>query len=267
MKAVGERIHALLPLHLLNNLRQHDCYIRLASNVHILPFELAYDSADKEFLGDARRIGRIHITELLATLPPVRLPSFLLIGADGASLPMVSAEIDRLSAVLNNQEVSLAVLAGSQVTRQNLAAELDRQKPTVIHFAGHALAGSAEVPRLLLNDGDVHLNELLSQSVEGALVFLSACSTGFVLNEFSRLLFERAGSSLVGFVAPVSDVAASVLAIRFYEEIVAGATLGDAVRAARRHQREVSPDDHTWASLVLFGDPTIRLFPNATSLG
>jgi len=79
-------------------------------------------------------------------------------------------------------------------------------------------------------------------------------------------LFERAGSSLVGFVGMVSDEAASVLAIRFYEEVVAGATLGDAVRATRRHQREVSSDDYAWATLVLFGDPTIRLFPTLRRL-
>ncbi|MCA1600996.1 MAG: CHAT domain-containing protein [Acidobacteria bacterium] len=84
------------------------------------------------------------------------------------------------------------------------------------------------------------------------------CGSGSALNALSRVLLAQGGNALVGFVGPVTDHAGRILAAEFYEQVNRGSSLGEAMETARERQKRELRHDLSWASLVLFGDPTAR---------
>ena len=59
----------------------------------------------------------------------------------------------------------------------------------------------------------------------------------------------------------VNDEAAATFAVRFYDELLRGATFGEAVRAAREAAYEQHPGVNTWGAYQCYGDPGFRLQP------
>ena len=62
----------------------------------------------------------------------------------------------------------------------------------------------------------------------------------------------------VGSSWPIDDQTSSEIAIRFYSDIIAGVTVGEALLNAKR--KRPPSDDSTWVSLVLFGCPRNGVF-------
>lgn len=264
LKQVGGEIQCLIPLSIQLSLRAHgDCYIRIASNMHVVPFELAWDDTSDEFLGTAARVGRIQVADVPMRPPRVPEPAILLIGPIDhsmyPSLPESAKELRNIADLLAAWEISVSQLSGSSVTLAKLREILEQESFQVIHFSGHGVANAESGAGLALSDGIVSFADLTQINIDGSLVFLSACSSGVALDEASRKYFQAGAIGLVGFVGPVTDRAAMLIAVRFYKEIGLGATLGDALRIAREAQRRELPDDYSWASLVLFGDPSRRV--------
>ena len=67
---------------------------------------------------------------------------------------------------------------------------------------------------------------------------------------------ERSAASALW---PVYDRPAAEFAIEFYNRVLEGHMIGEAMRQARRVIRDRHPGQITWASFVLYGDPTFRL--------
>lgn len=65
----------------------------------------------------------------------------------------------------------------------------------------------------------------------------------------------------------VDDAAASVFAKRFYEEMLAGAPFGSAVRSAREAAYEEAPHLNTWGAYQCYGDPDYRLERDGSGFG
>ena len=77
---------------------------------------------------------------------------------------------------------------------------------------------------------------------------------------FTNCIFVRAGASaFVGSLWEVNDVLAAQFAIRFYTDLLQGATLGDAFHAARAHIRALDPANPTWLAYTLYADPNGRV--------
>jgi len=64
---------------------------------------------------------------------------------------------------------------------------------------------------------------------------------------------------IMGTLWLISDEGAAQFGSTFYENPLAGQSLGEAMRQARLHVRESRPHDVTWASFVLYGDPTLNI--------
>ncbi len=149
-----------------------------------------------------------------------------------------------------------------------------------LHFAGHGYFQAREPGRsgLVCAGGEV----LRGSDLDGlgdlpALVFFNACEAARVRRRGSpsgrRLAAFRQSTSvaeafLSGGVAnflgthwPVGDEAAFAFSGRFYERLLAGATLGEAVLAARRLVFEQGSID--WADYVHYGTPSFRLRPHS----
>jgi len=99
------------------------------------------------------------------------------------------------------------------------------------------------------------------------LVFLNAChtgQTGFSLTNMGgwAARFVRAGASaFIGSLWEVNDELAALFAIRFYTDLLAGQTLGDAFHAARVHIRKEDRANPTWLAYTLYADPNGRVKP------
>ena len=58
---------------------------------------------------------------------------------------------------------------------------------------------------------------------------------------------------------PVSRLRSREFAVLFYQELAAGMSLGEAMRRTRSTMAQRRPDDLSWMSYVLYGDPTVSL--------
>jgi hypothetical protein len=102
-------------------------------------------------------------------------------------------------------------------------------------------------------------------AVSRPLVFLNACHTaeaGFSLTRMGGWAerFVRAGASaFIGSLWEVNDELAAKFAIRFYNELLAGQTLGDAFHTARAHIRDWDAANPTWLAYTLYADPNGKL--------
>lgn len=111
----------------------------------------------------------------------------------------------------------------------------------------------------MMSDQVLNAEQFLTSVDTRSVVFISACADGVTLNGLSRKLVHSNDSLLVGFVGPVSDEGAFVIAQELYQQLLNGLVLGEAMKCARQRQQRQLPEDYSWASLVLFGDPTFAL--------
>ena len=140
----------------------------------------------------------------------------------------------------------------------------------LLHFASHANFNAANPERspISLQDGELYPEDLSMSATKGLrmarpLVFLNACSVG-------RLAFGMTGlggwaeklvhtgrvSAFVGTLWEVNDRLVAAFAQHFYTRLFAGDALGEALRAARLHIRDLDPANPTWLAYTLYGDPS-----------
>ena len=64
---------------------------------------------------------------------------------------------------------------------------------------------------------------------------------------------------------PLNPARAREFAALFYQELADGVTLGEALRRARISMAQPRPDDASWLSFLLYGDPAQRLVTASTA--
>lgn len=294
---VGEVMFRLIaPDRMRQYLSSNPCSLTITTNDLELPWELMYDesleeSASEEGLGFLclqRPIARMPMGRAFPRLRPVTRHKdklrFLLIYADpDQNLAAAEREIDKIKSALepgskSSHDIEVTTLRGEEVTGEKLNKALLTGRYDVIHFAGHAHFSEVDpdLSGLVLHGHERFLSQKIERFVEGQpLVFLNACQTGRTANadapqKVGEYFWKPAeglasaflyGGALgcVGSLWPVYDDPAAEFAIEFYNQVLEGQMLGEAMRLARRTTRERHPDSITWASFVLYGDPTYRL--------
>jgi CHAT domain/Clostripain family len=152
----------------------------------------------------------------------------------------------------------------------------------IIHFAGHGVfrKGDPETSAWLLSDGELWAREIRN-TLAGLeeppwLIFANACEAGMdagtPVGRYQGDVFGLAtaciNQGVAAYVAPlwpVQDVLAAELAADFYRELVLNrASVGEALRRAKVRARGSkgagdAARQLTWASFVLYGDPTQQL--------
>lgn len=145
----------------------------------------------------------------------------------------------------------------------------------VVHFAGHVRKGAEARPGgFVLQDGLVTAADLrpaLAASVP-ALVFANGChaSTSGRWGEAASLAEALLVSGVRHVLAPlysVPDRDALSFALRFYEAVLAGRSVGDGVRRARAALEESAVGALSWAGYVLYGEPRTTLVEPRSGLG
>lgn len=240
-----------------------------------LPWELVHD--DTEFLCLRYAVGRLLVSDQ-AFVPPHHHPKTakdtrILIVADPTSdLPAARAEGTRLALLLREKcEMRVDEFAASGMTKKDFLLSL--KDYDIVHFAGHAThdSSSPDESCLIFADGEIQAFEIgrFIADHAPAVVFLNACWSAEELrdpNSYSPMMrglgrtFLFAGvTAFLGYLVPVPDESATRFAVSFYEALVQGQTIGESTRRARISCRNPKlPQDLTWSSAVLYGDPSAR---------
>lgn len=298
VRDVGKVMFRLIaPDRMRQYLSNNPCSLTITTDDLELPWELMYDESLEEsdsekglgFLCLQRPIARMPMGRAFPRLRPVTRHDklrFLLIYADPeGNLSAAEREIDKIKSALepgsrtyDGDNIEVTTLRREEVTGEKLNKALLEADYDVIHFAGHAYFSEEDpgLSGLVLDKKERFLSQKIERFVEGQpLVFLNACQTGRTANadapqsvgEYFWKPAEGLASAFlyggalgcVGSLWPVYDDPAAEFAIEFYNQALQGQALGEAMRLARRTTRERHPDSITWASFVLYGDPTYRL--------
>jgi hypothetical protein len=193
----------------------------------------------------------------------------------------VAGEFERLRDELAGlPPLAVDALVGESVTVTEMRERL-RAGYHIIHYAGHGVFrnGDPETSAWLLSDGELWAREirntLAGQDEPPWLIFANACEAGMdagvPAGRYQGDVFGLAtaciNQGVAAYVAPlwpVQDRLAAELAADFYRELLLGrASVGEALRRARRRARGAAGRSEarqlTWASFVLYGDPTQQL--------
>jgi hypothetical protein len=181
-------------------------------------------------------------------------------------LPAVAGErafFDDLSARRKVQ------LSGPSMLRQEVLDLFAVGGFQVLHIATHGQfnAEDADQSVIELADAPLRPSDLRSGLLRGVrrsmpLVFLNACDGGRAnfgltgLGGWAEKLFKEANAAaFVGALWEVHDDLAVAFSNHFYDRLAEGDTLGEAMRAARAHLRDLDPINPTWLAYTLYGDP------------
>lgn len=292
LRAAGEMTYRLLVPDVIDRLLtepSQQCTLTITTNHLTVPWELMHDG--HEFLCLRRPLARMPMD--WAFPRQVRGPAgtgndrlrFLLVHADPhGTIPRAREEVETIGRRLGErwrEHIDVTTLIGEEATGAALNKALRSGRWDVVHFAGHAEFNDERpaLSGLLLHDGELFFAQKVQRLLEGQpLVFLNACRTGTSDDdpgETSYLAQPAEGLAAsfvyggapgcVGSLWPVFDTPAAEFAVAFYNEILCGQLVGEALRSARLQIREAFPGEITWASYVLYGDPAIQIAVPETS--
>ncbi|HXF03991.1 MAG TPA: CHAT domain-containing protein [Blastocatellia bacterium] len=177
--------------------------------------------------------------------------------------------------------VRVTRVIGRRLTGNDFRRLLRRGRYDIVHYAGHARfdGRDPEASAWLLSDGVIRAREIRNTLAWTAsppwLVFASACEAaqeaGRIVARYQGEVFGLAtafiNQGVAAYIAPLwklDDEVATHVAIDFYRGLIFDRlSLGEALGRARLRARLrwTSPPRAvaSWASLVLYGDPTPRL--------
>lgn len=283
LRALGEQLYRELfpaPLrHAYQNLSGLAVRsVQITSDEPWIPWELVrpYDDENPDhIIDDDYLCARFELTRWLAgrsgPASSIHIRSLACLDAGQPStlrpLPSVARERDYMTGLADQH--GLANRSPQHATGYAISALLDGQNGQIDlwHFAGHG-----DVSLIVLADGGCFRPEDLygpRQTAIGQarpLVFLNACRVGQQSSSLTQLGGWAAAWTgrcrCGGFLGPmwsVTDEPAWIFAQTFYDQVVAGRTLGQAVLAARTRTREHAGDDSTWLAYSVYAHPNARV--------
>lgn len=172
------------------------------------------------------------------------------------------------------------LLDGAAATELALKT-IDPATYRVLHLATHALADSARPERsaVLLapggegEDGLLRIDEIAALDLQGHVVILSACrgAAGPVVGGegvlgLARAFLAAGARAVLANRWPYRDDDAAALTRAMAREIERGASVGEALTAARRARQEAGAPATAWAGLTLFGDGGVTPAPGGRGI-
>ncbi|TAN38347.1 MAG: CHAT domain-containing protein [Nitrospirae bacterium] len=155
----------------------------------------------------------------------------------------------------------------------------------IVHYAGHAehVMEHPEESGWLLKDGTLKAGQIMTMTGQmpmPSLIFSNACQSGQtdewrLSEDYEHRIFGLANAFLltgvqhyIGTFWEIPDEAGCHFAVNFYQNLIDGMTIGEAVRQARQALIDKYGEDTiVWACYMLYGDPTTRYIdPSQESL-
>lgn len=263
------------------------------------PWELMYDGEDflccKHALGRFVNVTRPHIPPASRpTRPAAGELSVLLISVPSPQkrnendpyfdpLPAAQEETTTIARLLTEAGAKVEVKSGTEATWDALDAVLSNSKNYfhIVHYNGHATFNRRK-PRqsaLILQDQNMTTGHILKffESRPPVLFFVNACESGMAhaaapaaaagswKDNFDIFGLARAfldtDAYLLGTRWKIGDEGAASFATHFYTALLAGKSIGEAIRLARcacfKAAEKDGSGDFSWASYVYYGDPRL----------
>jgi CHAT domain-containing protein len=241
-----------------------------------LPWELIHDGND--FLCLRYAAGRRIVSD--QSLPPqarVNRPprkTALVVANPTGDLPAAEREGQIVARLLREQcGLTVDYFRGNEISKTDFLLAL--RDYNLVHFAGHAEHNSDNPDEscLILHDGAIQAFEIarfLKDPIP-SVVFLNAClsseeafdpeSYSPMMRGLGRTFLFGGVAAFLGYLVPIPDESATRFATEFYSSLAVGRSVGESVRRARILGRERDAvDDLTWASAVLYGEPSAVVF-------
>jgi len=191
-----------------------------------------------------------------------------------SNLEAVKQEQDYFLKTVPAKYPSITVPAPSLMTVVQVAEAMSLGNTQLFHFACHGDfdATNPDDSMLRLGSGSLTPSQIVGALRVGVttsrpVIFLNACHTaesqfGWTGIGGWAVRFVNAGASaFIGSLWEVNDKLAAELALKFYGELLAGQTLGDAFHSARAHIRAQDDANPTWLAYTLYADPNGRVKP------
>lgn len=287
LPSVGRLMYGLfLPRSIQDFLHAWEGPLTISTNDPAIPWELLHDG--RAFLGIEHAVGRRLIS---ARTPPARAggrrerPTFLFVADPRGDLSGAAEEARQLVATLSRRGFPCDLLLAERASYLSVQEALGTGRYDVIHYAGHARFGEddGEESALELAQGRVLPASQIERVLRGTpLVFLDACSSaqadrqdtaqqpltylGAAAESLASAFIFGGAQGFIGALWPVLDAGSRRFAAFFYDRVLAGDPVGEALRATRHRLQQERPTDLTWASFVLYGDPTYRLWAGPAAI-
>ncbi|MDH7485345.1 MAG: CHAT domain-containing protein [Anaerolineae bacterium] len=244
--------------------------ILITSDEPWIPWEMVkpYDDSDlAEIIDDPFLCERFQVSRWLAGqgLPDSVLVASATLVLPESGLAHVKQEEEYFQGLAQR---GIAVRTPFPQLLSEVGGLLEQGAVSLWHFACHGNFNSErpEESSVELADGELRPSDIVGPRATGVklskpLVFLNACHTsqlGFALTGLGGWAerFVKAGASgFVGSAWEVHDELAAAFAVRFYEELWGGASLGEALHRARLHIKQLDETNPTWLAYTLYGDP------------
>jgi CHAT domain-containing protein len=271
---------------------QRDMVLLVDKDSARFPWELLQDSASRNNLPLAIEAGivRQFKTQNFRQLPTqAGQDTALVIGnpdlEGDSNFPDLPGARDEATQVRDLLKVHLpadSVKDFIDAKAKNIVAALHRRSWRIVHLAGHGMheykvndnarpvSGMVIGKDVFLTPGDVAQMRYVPE-----LVFINCCHLGKTQTQdklsaqttpFARLaanlgtqFIEMGVRAVVCAGWAVDDAAAVTFAKTFYEQLFAGRSFRDAVKAARRKARDDHEQCNTWGAYQCYGDPAWRL--------
>ncbi len=288
-----------LPTQIQEALHRLDTALVISTNTPDIPWELLFEGNTKtgRFLCQRLSIGRQVASKLDGSH---RLPvaeraarkggrreaqglTVLFLVNPGGDRPVAEEEVATLCTTLP-ESVSRIILYRQQVNQLELKIRVSADSPHVLHYAG-PLPITTEEPALALA-GSTRLDsavveQILQPLTRHPLVFLSFHEDESqsrksnshpaqgereeAMENLARNLLASGAGAVLAMRWPVNTQREREFAVLFYQEVADGVALGEALRRARSSMVQNRPEDTSWMSFVLYGDPTQRLVTASVS--
>src|SRR5437764_1162289 len=288
----------LLPSQMQDALRRLDNALIIETNTPEIPWELLFEGNAKsgrflcQHLSIGRQVsGREEVRHSVADRATRKVGrretqglTVMFLVNPGSDRPVAEEEVATLCTTLP-ESVSRISLYRQQANQLEIKMRVGADSPHVLHYAGPVPLKVGEEHVLALGGSsrlDSAAIEQLFQSLpRRPLVFLSyhederegRNGSGNAGQEEREDSMERLADNLLvsgaGAVLamrwPVNTQREREFAALFYQEVADGVALGEAVRRARMSMVQHRPDDTSWMSFVLYGDPMLRLVTASVS--
>lgn len=277
LAAIGQQLWStLLPATARERLRHStaaELVLSIDEQLTRIPWELLHDG--REFVALRLAVGRVvtGATPLAASrarqaLGPLKVA---VVTDPRGDLPEALEEGTRLGTYLGDRPEYTVVVNDGAVSRAEFLARFGESD--IVHVAGQGEVDAARsaASGLLVADGRItasDLGGLPAGTTVPRLFFFNACEPAAGGSGGRREAAVAAVASAIlaagvkHFVCSVRAVAGSSgfqFSDEFYHELASGRSIGLAVREARRAAaRREGKTSLTWASYVLYGDPTAR---------
>lgn len=288
----------LLPSPIQEGLRHVDTPLLLDTNTPDIPWELLYDSksSPEHFLCQQVSMGRQigsgrpatrHLLHAERLSVDTTLHKSRKIGrreAQGLSIlflvnptserSQAEEEVATLCTTLP-EAIARIILYRQQANQLEMRMRLSAEMPQVLHYAGPVPSTTPGGGPVLALAGSSCLDgataaQLFQALPKHPLVFLSyydgsqsGVLPAYEMESLAGSLITAGAGAVVAMRWPVNVQRAREFTTLFYQELADGVSPGEALRHTRSTIAQRRPEDLSWMSYVLYGDPSVSLVATA----